>query len=684
MLETFYFPPLPPFGDFGGPIPFKKLDEKVRTKVLLFTYGVIDGYCQGSHISGDKFSDIIVEIDEFIESSIGVSCSNFLTTKTYKEAFNNPELIKVIELGGKTYGDFASGDKEKGGASITRLKSMVDMWMRMSEEQIDGVEEIKKTTGIEKFTQVVKIEQEKLPRSVRGKKETPQQVIAKIKTWKGYEKFDGTDIDFRTRDPEVFENHQSTILMEAVERGDVNVVKYLIQAGADVNAVNIGTQNTPLLSLESSLWEAESEEKIIKDIEISTELINAGANVNYLSQNDEFDEKHFSTPLIDACMNGRRELAKILIESGADVDLSWKDGLNAICVLDKESDLYIKILEDLIDAGANVNTCGGSALQSAIDESNAEAIELLCNAGARLDIKSMDQYYNNRTPFMSLLKGVSFDEGLETEEKIFLLFHKNVGDVTVQDNDGKNLLSYALDTYIGDNDFNLFVLDKILFNEGIDINQLDNDGNTNLFSLLLSIEEEGDSIYELYDEEKYKIESLLIAGSDTEIKNREGETPKIIAKRIGNEEIQSLLENPDGLINTENYLGRTPLFVACLQGHIEKIKWLINKGADVNAKNKCHKIPRGLDVHGTFVQTYDETVKPKLYTALMASQNLETIRMLIKAGADINQKDSDGNTALMLYEKDNWEEGAESKTSKKSGNSKSNKGTCERCETLDR
>ena len=133
--------------------------------------------------------------------------------------------------------------------------------------------------------------------------------------------------------------------------------------------------------------------------------------------------------------------------------------------------------------------------------------------------------------------------------------------------------------------------------------------------------------------------------------------PVIIVKRIGNRNILGLLENKDDLINTENYMGRTPLFVACMHGHVKKIKWLIDKGAYVNAKNKCNIIPRGINLHGLFIQTYDEKMKVKLYTSLMASQNLATIRMLILAGADINLTDTDGNTALMLFEKESWEEG---------------------------
>jgi ankyrin repeat protein len=96
-----------------------------------------------------------------------------------------------------------------------------------------------------------------------------------------------------------------------------------------------------------------------------------------------------------------------------------------------------------------------------------------------------------------------------------------------------------------------------------------------------------------------------------------------------------------------------------LQGHTEKVKWLIKKGAYINTKNKCHKIPRGMELYGTVVPMYEETIKPKLYTALMVAKNIDTIKALIQAGADINVQASDGNTALMLYTKDNWFEGVE-------------------------
>lgn len=485
----------------------------------------------------------------------------------------------------------------------------------------------------------------------------PQEVISEVKSWKGFENFDGTNIDFRNEDPEIFENHQGTILMEAVQHGELSTVKALINAGADANAVNIGTQQVPLLCFPDNITGKPLPTKTVN--EITKELIKAGANVNYIQkhEDDKNLENHFWTPLIDACSEGRAEQVKLLIDAGADANLCWQNGLTAICMVDHNSKHYIKILKELIRAGADVNACDGSALQTAIRESNPEAIKLLLNSGASLDISSTDKAHNGRTPFMSFLKGEAVDLGADEEQELFLLFCKNMGDVNAQDNDGKNLLAYALDTYIGDDGFDLFVFDQILFSGNIDVHQTDHSGNTNLTSLLLSMENDGYPSDELYDDERYKIESLLIAGSDIDIRNKKGESPKIIAKRMNNETIQSLLEDCDKLINTENYLGRTPLFIACLQGYTEKAIWLIKKEAYVNTKNKCHKIPRGMDMYGTFVQTHEETRKPKFYTALMVAQNLEIIKALIKAGAEINEKNSDGDTALMLYAKDDYLEG---------------------------
>ncbi len=74
------------------------------------------------------------------------------------------------------------------------------------------------------------------------------------------------------------------------------------------------------------------------------------------------------------------------------------------------------------------------------------------------------------------------------------------------------------------------------------------------------------------------------------------------------------------------YGGNTALIVAVYKGYSEIIKYLISKGADVNAKND------GGDT--------------ALHIAIFKDKNKEIIELLIEKGADVNAKDNDGETAL--------------------------------------
>lgn len=516
-------------------------------------------------------------------------------------------------------------------------------------------------------------------------KNLPQKIFTKIKSWEGFEDFDGTDPEYRGKyhDPDVEfrKGYQPTVLKEAVRRKDIDVVKSLIQAGANVND-DKGMRSSPLYLCFDGLQ---------ANAEIAKELIKAGANVNYVKRDEICDDDEYSsTPLMRACLCGSYDFVKILLKAGADVNLVVGNDRSAIGMLDARSEGYIDILEMLISAGADVNTDGGQALQNAFLNSNFDAIKMLMKAGARTDIPSHDiPYSKGKTAFMSFLDGEGSDLSRDEVEEIFLLFSKHIGNAYVQDNNGKSLMSYLFTTSIGIADFSLLALDRILFNENFDVNLTDKNQNTALITLLLEVEEaESCSLNDV----KYQIESLLIAGSNVECRNADGDSPKIIAKRIGNEEIQSLIENGVDLVNTEDrkviakrisyedmeflcshsytwgfltkrisyeeiqsliensintenkcgpYKGEMPLFTASKQGQTKKVKWLIKKGAYVNTK-KSHIL---LDRYGN-----EKTVNPKLKTALMVAWNVEIARELIRAGADINVQDSDGNTALMVLQ----------------------------------
>ncbi|XP_069652673.1 ankyrin repeat domain-containing protein 22 isoform X3 [Haliaeetus albicilla] len=84
-------------------------------------------------------------------------------------------------------------------------------------------------------------------------------------------------------------------------------------------------------------------------------------------------------------------------------------------------------------------------------------------------------------------------------------------------------------------------------------------------------------------------------------------------------EVQLLLERNSNYLNIQDsFGGDTPLICACKQGNNRIVSYLLNRNADVNLRNKVSK----------------------------TKQNENLIKMLLRAGADVNATDFSGNTAL--------------------------------------
>jgi uncharacterized protein len=153
------------------------------------------------------------------------------------------------------------------------------------------------------------------------------------------------------------------------------------------------------------------------------------------------------------------------------------------------------------------------------------------------------------------------------------------------------------------------------------------------------------------------IERLVKAGADVNAPlTRSGDTALMIASRTGKvDAVKVLLDNGAKVNARESWGGTTALMWAAAERHPAVVKLLIARGADVNAKSNFVPSASGRGFEGTAPAAANPG-KPEEFasgslTPLMFSAregDLESARLLIAAGADVNAAGADGKNALSL------------------------------------
>ena len=158
---------------------------------------------------------------------------------------------------------------------------------------------------------------------------------------------------------------------------------------------------------------------------------------------------------------------------------------------------------------------------------------------------------------------------------------------------------------------------------------------------------------------------LLRNGANPNIVREDGETPLMTATRLGQIDVMKMLLDHGALVNArENRFGQTALMWAA--GHPAATRLLVDRGADVRAVSKVWNVtatvytPPTVTLGKTGIPWNNEGV----YTSRQGGQNallfavqqhdLESARILVDAGVDVNTAAADGTTPLLaaLYKWD--------------------------------
>ncbi|XP_059489715.1 uncharacterized protein LOC132204878 [Neocloeon triangulifer] len=475
-----------------------------------------------------------------------------------------------------------------------------------------------------------------------------------------------------------------TALHWAAKNGHVTVVKFLLSKKADVNALD-NDYDTPLnLAAHFSIeemhrhWVYSSGDLRVVDSEGADALQLSCLNgkletVQYLLALNGFGlgekGKHEKTALHWAAQKGHLHVAKFLLSMGADINARDDNNETPLNLAASSPDEIMCRL--LVNKGADL---------SAVDNDGNDALHLACIYGRLENV----QYFLSLNDGFSLGKKCKHGQtalhiaALKGHIAVAEFLLLKGADVNARDDDNATPLTYAaVAAYISNEK-----MCQLLVDRGADLSAVDSDGddafhfacfNGKLENVQYLLGLNGFSLgkkgkngktalhYAAIRDHIAVAEFLLSKEADVNARDDNIETPLIYAASFSNEKMCRLLVNKGADLNAVNRDGKDVLQLACLNGKLENVQYLLGlngfclgkkgkngKTALHNAASRGHiavaefLLSKGADVNARD----DDNETPLTYAAFISNEKM--CQLMVESGADLSAVNSGGNDALHL------------------------------------
>jgi uncharacterized protein len=413
-------------------------------------------------------------------------------------------------------------------------------------------------------------------------------------------------------------------IADAAQSGGIGAVRALIHQKADVNS----PQADGATALQ---WAAYR-----NDVEMTDLLIAAGADVK-LANHDGV------TPLWLAAQNGNAPLIEELLNRGADPNERHPNGETPLMMASRSGSVdAVKVLLDhKADANAKENLRGTTALMWAAEQGHPEAMKLLIDRGADIAAETNPDTRNSRLNIAPTIKQRAASAqgagGLRAQARFRrAAAGEKGGDAAfdldaffrgpqIKDGGGLTPLVYAARE-------GCLECAQVLVESGANVNQRTLYGWTALLTATQNRH---------YLLAKY----LLDHGGDPNLANNGGWTPLYLATDNRN-------------IEGGDYPVRAPDM-----DHLDYIKLLIDKGANVNARicgvkstpTECNGDTTETRTNFTMQWLYEDGATPFLRAA--QSGDVTLMKLLLAHGADPKIATAHNDTALAVASGIGWVEG---------------------------